>query len=77
MKPQYFALCTATCLVVLSSGYTASATMPLASPSRPMSQMSAPVAPPQSAAIALAYAAGIVDFACQQTRQDETWGAIG
>ncbi|MGB0564159.1 MAG: hypothetical protein ACPGVO_20510 [Spirulinaceae cyanobacterium] len=67
MKPHHFALCAATCLVVLSSGYhtTESASATPNGSSTHALRTSAPL--DQTALLSLAYAAGVADLGRQQS----------
>ncbi|NEO84545.1 MAG: hypothetical protein F6J87_09865 [Spirulina sp. SIO3F2] len=63
--PHHFALCAATCLVVLSSGYSAAESAPLAATMQ--SHRVTTTQLDQSALLSMAYAAGVVDLSRQQS----------
>ncbi|MEM8642439.1 MAG: hypothetical protein AAGG51_27020 [Cyanobacteria bacterium P01_G01_bin.54] len=65
MKPHHFALCAATCLVVLSSGYHTAESASTAA--EPHTLNPAPLN--QTALLSLAYAAGVVDWGRQQSEE--------
>lgn len=67
MKPHHFALCAATCLVVLSSNYDVAEARTLNVPTQPHT-MAAPI--DQDAILALAYITGVVDIARQRSQAD-------
>jgi len=62
--PHHFALCAATCLVVLSSGYTAAESAPLVASVHPQTVTTTQL--DGSAALAMAYGAGVADLSRQQ-----------